>query len=1089
MLFVFSFISISMAELPLPIFPECGEADAQELCPNDADDWSFLSYIEEDQQGNIREAELEYGSGNRLDRALRYHTGRFDVSVGVMDSGIDWSHSDLVNKFYLHAEELPIPQFSDGSTASEHDANGDGLFNIQDYRQDPRIDWSSGQDRGDDILDPSDLIYTFSDGIDDDGNGYVDDISGWDFFERDNDAFHTHYDDFGNHGTGVARSAAAEGNNGSDMGHCPNCAILPLRVGDSFITDGGRCAEAIAYGTDMGVAGITMAVGALSNADSTTEAARYAWDMGTLLVGAAGDENAYHHNFPAVLDDVMYVHSITWNTRNNPVSYMNTWNCNNFGARMTMVAASSACATGSVAVITGAVGLLKSAGLDEGLDLHPGEITQLLTLQSTDVWLTEAELQRSRAYPSDEGWDPYYGYGRLNVEASVIAVQDGRIPPIVSIRGVEWFEVIDPAQQSELEIEAVLSTRTSSLTWELEYGVGNNPREWTTIDDGESSAPIDGVIASLDLQTIPMAEAIAEATIDETIVQRLDRVNKPAVTLRLRAVDADGNAGEMRKTFYVQADEELKLGFPLKLEGSGEASPIMIDMDGDTVFELVVADGSGRVHVLNGNGQELPGFPVQTDVREGPQATRAFQDIAALHDVIIATPAAGDLDGDGDVEVVVAGIYGGVYAWHHDGSVVSGFPQGIIERGPSEITNAFLYDNGFAGAPALYDLDGSGTLEIVVAGMDSRLYVFDHEGQDWGGFPIELCAEELCGNSGTRTITSPAIGDVDNDGDIEIGIATNEAINNGSQSVSYLIDASTAEVVPSWPAAVNGLVGEAVLLPFIGEGHPASLAFADLDGDQDLEIANAVMLGNNPPIHHDTTDALDISFLGTDFGAGSNANIPSLVQMVSNPVFGDLDQDGYPEYITGAVSSVYLASLAARSVVEYHQGVGAWSGQSGEMLSGWPRQIEDVQFLASPAVADISGDGMPEAVMVSAGYLVHAWDATGAESEGFPKMTGSWILGSPAIGDVDGDGLLDIAVTTREGWLFVWGTRGKADQKIEWASIHHDAQNTGNYHHPLATQDGPQIEESEERACGCNGDKSQAWLLLPLVLLGWRRRA
>ena len=153
----------------------------------------------------------------------------------------------------------------------------------------------------------------------------------------------------------------------------------------------------------MGVAGITMAVGALSNSDATTEAARYAWDMGTLLVGAAGDENAYHHNFPAVLDDVMYVHSITWNTRNNPVSYQNTWNCNNFGARMTMVAASSACATGAVAVITGAVGLLKSAGLDAGIDLHPGEISQLLTQNSTDIWKTATELERSKAYPSVEG--------------------------------------------------------------------------------------------------------------------------------------------------------------------------------------------------------------------------------------------------------------------------------------------------------------------------------------------------------------------------------------------------------------------------------------------------------------------------------------------------------------------------------------------------------------------------------------------------------------------------------------------------------------------------------------------------------------
>ena len=51
----------------------------------------------------------------------------------------------------------------------------------------------------------------------------------------------------------------------------------------------------------------------------------------------------------------------------------------------------------------------------------------------------------------------------------------------------------------------------------------------------------------------------------------------------------------------------------------------------------------------------------------------------------------------------------------------------------------------------------------------------------------------------------------------------------------------------------------------------------------DMEIANAVMLGNNPPIHHDTSDAMSFSFLGTDFGSQTNANIPSLIQMVANP--------------------------------------------------------------------------------------------------------------------------------------------------------------------------------------------------------------
>ena len=48
----------------------------------------------------------------------------------------------------------------------------------------------------------------------------------------------------------------------------------------------------------------------------------------------------------------------------------------------------------------------------------------------------------------------------------------------------------------------------------------------------------------------------------------------------------------------MKADEDLKPGFPIKLAGSGEPSPIMIDMTGDGIFEIVIADASGRVYVL-----------------------------------------------------------------------------------------------------------------------------------------------------------------------------------------------------------------------------------------------------------------------------------------------------------------------------------------------------------------------------------------------------------------------------------------------------------------------------------------------------------
>ena len=98
-------------------------------------------------------------------------------------------------------------------------------------------------------LVPQDLLIAFSDGADDDGNGFADDIAGWDFLDNDNDPF----DDvqYG-HGTGEARDSTAEASNGGDAGSCPNCVVVPLRVGDSFVADVNRFAQATLYAVDNG---------------------------------------------------------------------------------------------------------------------------------------------------------------------------------------------------------------------------------------------------------------------------------------------------------------------------------------------------------------------------------------------------------------------------------------------------------------------------------------------------------------------------------------------------------------------------------------------------------------------------------------------------------------------------------------------------------------------------------------------------------------------------------------------------------------------------------------------------------------------
>src|SRR5204862_3335885 len=103
-----------------------------------------------------------------------------------------------------------------------------------------------------------DLIKAFSDGVDQDHNGYVDDIAGWDFYENDNDPAD---DVFYGHGTGEARDSAAEIELHTTQ--CPNCMLLPLRVGDSFIADINDFAQAVIYATDNGVSVVQEALGTL----------------------------------------------------------------------------------------------------------------------------------------------------------------------------------------------------------------------------------------------------------------------------------------------------------------------------------------------------------------------------------------------------------------------------------------------------------------------------------------------------------------------------------------------------------------------------------------------------------------------------------------------------------------------------------------------------------------------------------------------------------------------------------------------------------------------------------------------------------
>lgn len=147
-------------------------------------------------------------------------TGSKNIKVAVIDSGIDWQHEDLVDNIWQNLLE---------------DADGDGTVLVKINGK-----W---------CFDPDDI-----NGIDDDGNGYVDDFIGWDFFNDDNDPMDNY-----RHGTHVAGTIGAVGNNGIGVtGINWNTQLMAIKIFD-IIGDQDNCGaahldkviEAINYAIDM----------------------------------------------------------------------------------------------------------------------------------------------------------------------------------------------------------------------------------------------------------------------------------------------------------------------------------------------------------------------------------------------------------------------------------------------------------------------------------------------------------------------------------------------------------------------------------------------------------------------------------------------------------------------------------------------------------------------------------------------------------------------------------------------------------------------------------------------------------------------